>query len=436
MSGQVYLYRAVGADGKVTVGQRLGSDPQQVAGMLQKQGLTPIRIALAGEESGKKSSLRSRRSTAAAGKAAARSFSLPSLRRLTDQLAAVWQRGAKTKELIMFAEDLAILLGSGVPLTRSLIIVSELTERQKFRQVVIDVYQRVKEGSSLWQALRAHPAYFPPILINLVKAGESGGVLEESLSSVADYLGGIQELKEYLVSALTYPVILLFTAGLSILVLLTFVIPKFALIFSDMGVALPLATRLMLAAGSFLRASWWILLLLLAVVIAGWRYYYRTPKGRLNWDRMKLRLPIFGTMHRKTEISRFSRTLGTLLGSGVPILESLLIVRGVVVNRVIYDYLQQLYGDLKQGVSMSRSLANSNLFPSMAVHLIGVGEETGRLGEMLKKIADLYERDLKVSIKNFTALFEPLVILVMGLVIGAMVVSMLMAIFSINDMGL
>jgi general secretion pathway protein F len=362
--------------------------------------------------------------------------SLPNLRALMDQLSTAWQRGARTKELIMFAEDLAILLGSGVPLTRGLIIVSELTERQKFRQIIIDVYQRVKEGSSLWQALQAYPAYFPPILINLVKAGESGGVLEESLSNVANYLVGIQELKEYLVSALTYPVILLFTAGLSILVLLTFVIPKFALIFSDMGVALPLATRMMLAAGSFLRASWWILLLLLAALAAGWRYYYRTPKGRLNWDRMKLRLPIFGTMHRKTEISRFSRTLGTLLGSGVPILESLLIVRGVVVNRVIYDYLQQLYGDLKQGVSMSRSLASSNLFPSMAVHLIGVGEETGRLGEMLKKIADIYERDLKVSIKNFTALFEPLVILVMGLVIGAMVVSMLMAIFSINDMGL
>lgn len=430
----MYLYRAVGADGKVMDGQRLGSNPQQVAGFLQKQGMTPIRIALAGaaEKQGKAVS----RSPAAAKKAAESTGLFPAMRQAAGRLAEFGRRGARTKELIMFAEDLAILLGSGVPLTRSLIIVSELTERQKFKQVIIDVYQLVKEGSSLWQALQKYSSFFPPIMINLVKAGESGGVLEESLSSIADYLGNIQELKEYLVSALTYPVILLFTAGLSILVLLTFVIPKFALIFSDMGVALPLATRVMLATGNFLRASWWILLLLLVVLTAGWRYYYQTPKGRLVWDRMKLRLPFFGIMHRKTEISRFARTLGTLLGSGVPILESLLIVRGVVVNRVIFDYLSQLYGDLKQGMSMSRSLANSNLFPSMAVHLIGVGEETGRLGDMLHKIADIYERDLKVSIKNFTALFEPLVILVMGLVIGVMVVSMLMAIFSVNDMGL
>ncbi len=433
MTGKMYLYRAVGADGKVTAGQRLGSNPQQVASMLQKQGLTPVRIALAGAEKQEKHVFRY---PAAAKTSAGRAGSFPILRKVVDQLGVVGHRGARTKELIMFAEDLAILLGSGVPLTRSLIIVSELTERQKFKQVIIDVYQRVKEGSSLWQALQEYSTFFPPILINLVKAGESGGVLEESLSSVADYLNGIQELKEYLVSALTYPMILLFTAGLSILVLLTFVIPKFALIFTDMGVALPLATRVMLGTGNFLRASWWILLLLLAALTAGWRYYYQTPKGRLVWDRMKLRLPFFGTMHRKTEISRFSRTLGTLLGSGVPILESLLIVRGVVVNRVIYDYLSQLYGDLKQGRTMSRSLGESGLFPSLAVHLIGVGEETGRMGEMLKKIADIYERDLKVSIKNFTALFEPMVILIMGLVIGVMVVSMLMAIFSVNEMGL
>ncbi|MBN2333131.1 MAG: type II secretion system F family protein [Deltaproteobacteria bacterium] len=428
MVEQEYTYQAVGSDGKLTTGHLPGIDARQVARSLQQQGLIPIRITPV-VDSGQPEKVVPKGQTC-------RSLSLPGFQQLLAKLGLPGRRGVSGRELILFAEDLAILLRSGVSLTRSLVIVGELVEGKAFSQVISGVHQRVKEGSTLWQALEAYAGVFPPIMVNMVKAGESGGVLEQSLTSVADYLGGIQELKEYLVSALTYPLILLFTAGASILVLLTFVIPKFALIFTDMGVALPLATRLMLAAGTFLRSTWWLLAGLVVAAVIGWRSWCRTPAGRLRWDRLKLRLPVFGAIHHKTEISRFTRTMGTLLASGVPILESLQIVRGVVMNQVLYVFLDQLHGDLKRGDSMSRSLANGALFPSLAIHMIGVGEETGRLAEMLKKVADMYDRDLKVSIRKFTALFEPVVILVMGLVIGAMVVSMLLAIFSVNEMGL
>ena len=341
-----------------------------------------------------------------------------------------------TKDLIMFAENLSILLKAGVPLSRSLGVLAELMEKRSFRGIVRDISERIREGSALWKALEYHSAVFPPVFVNMVRAGESAGVLDVVLSRLAEYQSGIQELREYLVSSMIYPGILGLTALGSIVVMLTLVVPKFATIFADMGVELPLATRIMLGAGNFLQSYWPVLLGGILAGVIGFRTLLRLPGGRFFWDRFKLAIPMLGSLFQKIEVARFSRTLGTLLGNGLSILGAMNIVKGVVTNLVLRNALDEVYDDLKQGKMLSRSLDERKVFPPLAVHMLGVGEETGALDSMLNKVGEMYDKDLKRTVKSFTALFEPLVILLMGLVIGVMVVSMLLAIFSINEMAM
>ena len=334
-----------------------------------------------------------------------------------------------------FAEDLGLLLKAGVPLNRALVILVELVEKPLFSRVMESLREQVKEGSTFWEALRSHPQIFPPVFIGMVRAGESGGILDAALGRLALYLNGIRELKEFLIGAMIYPMILTLTTGASIILLLAFVLPKFAAIFADMGVALPTATRLMLSCGNFMQNWWWALGLGVLAVIWGYRQFYRSSQGRLLIDRFKLRLPLFGSIFIKVDLARFFRTLGAMLASGVPILEALHVVGGVINNQILEQKVAHLQDELRQGAIISQVLAADPVFPSLAVHMIGVGEETGNLDEMLEKLAEMYDRELKVTIKALTSLFEPLVILFMGLVIGAIVVSMLMAIFSVNELG-
>ncbi|MDZ7762726.1 MAG: type II secretion system F family protein [Desulfovermiculus sp.] len=346
------------------------------------------------------------------------------------------RRATKTKDLILFAEHLSIMLHSGITLNKSLALLSELTENKAFSQVVQDVHNQIREGSALWQALQQHPKVFPVVFVHMVRAGEAGGVLDGVLSRLAEYLASVQELKEYLISAMIYPCILGLTALGSIVIMLTVVVPKFAEIFSGMGVDLPIVTQIMLGTGTFLQAHWWVLLLGLALILLGIRSVLNTQGGRLWWDTTKLRLPLVGPIVLKVEIARFSRTLGTLLHSGVTILSAMNIVKGVVVNSFLRQSLDHVYSDLKQGRMLSVSLEKRKVFPTLAVSMLGVGEESGDLSGMLGKIGDMYDKDLKSAIKAFTAIFEPVIILTMGLVVGVMVISMLLAIFSINELGM
>ncbi len=433
MSGKKFAYKALSAGGEIKTGSYSGQNERQVVAWLQRQGLTPLRVVPVSDDA---KMPRAVRSTSVFHQLVSRvPHSAAFWPGLLAELRSLPSRFSNRKDIITFTEDLAVLLQAGIPLTRSLLIIAELVDKASFKEVITGVYESVKEGSSLWQALKDYPAVFPPILWNMVKAGESGGVLGLVLLKVAEYLAGVRELREFLLTAMIYPVILTLTAAVSIFVLLTFVLPKFAVIFTDMGVALPLATRLMLALGDFLRAYYWLLAGMIVASILGWRFYRKTPQGRKRWDGFKLRLPLLGPIFNKIEVSRFARTLGTLLASGVPIMEALQIVRGVVLNRLMHDGLGDVYRDLKQGGSHSQALAATGLFPNLAIHMIGVGEETGAMDTMLGKIADIYDRELKSGVKSFTAMFEPLIILFMGLVIGAMVVSMLMAIFSVNELG-
>lgn len=430
---QEFSYKATNSGGEISSGHLTAQDERQAASLLQHQGLIPLRIApLESDEvnssaAAKVVSLKTRHKPVKSSK-----ISMPTLSAWLDKMP--WRRPG-VKELAGFAEDLGLLLKAGVPLNRALVILVELIEKPLFSRVMENLREQVKEGSTFWGALRSHPQIFPPVFIGMVRAGESGGILDAALARLALYLNGIRELKEFLIGAMIYPLILTLTTGASIILLLAFVLPKFAAIFSDMGVALPTATRLMLGCGNFMQNWWWALILGFSAAVWGYRRFYRTPPGRLLIDRLMLRLPLFGGLFIKMDLARFFRTLGAMLSSGVPILESLQVVGGVISNRILEQKVAHLQEELRRGAVISQVLAADPIFPSMAVHMIGVGEETGHLDEMLEKLAEMYDRELKVTIKALTSLFEPLVILFMGLVIGAIVVSMLMAIFSVNELG-
>lgn len=411
-------------------GKIMALDEKRAVAKLQAQGLVPI-LVTSGEISLDKAAGRPRQAVRSRDKSLAQS--LQSLGRLRARLGS---SRVKRKDLILFAEHLSTMLQAGITVSRSLAILQELTENKAFAQVIQEVHNQIREGSSLWQALEKHPKVFPVVFVNMVRAGESGGVLDEVLRRLASFLQEIQDLKDYLLSSMIYPSILAFTAVVSILVMLTVVVPRFAEIFEGMGVQMPLSTRFMLSSGQFLQAYWWVLLLLAVLAFLGARYAISTPGGRQRWDRFKLALPLIGPILQKVELARFSKTLGTLLHSGVSILAAMNIVQGVVVNSRLRLSLNQVYVDLKEGMMLSDSLQKQRMFPTLAVNMLSVGEESGNMASMLERVGDMYDKDLKAAIKSFTALFEPLVILVMGLVIGVMVVSMLLAIFSLNELGI
>ena len=296
--------------------------------------------------------------------------------------------------------------------------------------------ERSKGGKALSDALSAHPQVFPKVYVNMVRAGEVGGALDQILIRLVDYLEDVEELRSYLISALIYPCILTFVGSASIIVMVTVVIPKFAVIFENAGAPVPFPMQVLMGLSGFLTGYWWLILLM----IGGGAYWLntllKTEEGRLNWDRQMLKLPIFGTVLRKIEVSRFTRTLGTLLQSAVPLIQSINIVKEIVENQAIASTMESIKSGVKKGEGLTAPIREAGIFPPFALHLLAVGEETGRLDDMLLQIAEAYDRELRISLKRLVALFEPAIILVMGLIIGLMVVSMLYSIFSINDVPL
>ncbi len=424
-----FYYKAATFEGMIRQGKINAGDQKQAVSKIHALGLIPLYVF----ES--ENSLNS--STPASGR---RSGLAALFRRsffdLTFLPSRLGRRKVKNKDLIMFSENLSIMLKAGISLNKCLTIQADLTENKIFAGVIQNIHNHIREGSSLHQAMEKYPDVFPDVFASLVRAGESGGVLDLVLKRTSDYLREIQELKDYLVSSMIYPVILGITAIVSIMIMLTIVIPRFAGIFEDMGVELPAATKILLVSGSFLQAYWWMLILASGIVFFTFRYLVSTPGVREQWDRLKLRIPRVGSILLKVETARFSRTLGTLLSSGVSILAAMNIVKGVISNSALRFSLGQVYDDLKQGSMLSSSLEKRRVFPALAVNMLGVGEESGKTPEMLEKVGDMYDKEIKSSIKSFTNIFEPLVILVMGLIIGAMVVSMLLSIFTLNELGI
>lgn len=340
------------------------------------------------------------------------------------------------KDLLGITQQLATLISSGLTLDKSLSILVKLSEKKELRETLTEIQKRVHGGSTFADALAQYPQVFSRLYINMVRAGEAGGILGTVMLRLAGFLEKSHELKNNIQSALVYPILLTLVGGGAVVVLMTLVIPKFADIFGDMGQTLPLPTQLLLMLSGFISNYWWALLLLFFGAIAAFRMYLKSEKGKYQWDSLMLKLPLLGSLIQKIEVSRFSRTLSTLLSSGVPILQAFSIVSSILNNSVVVAAMEGLHKGLKGGKGIAAPLQQTTVFPPMAVHMIAVGEETGTLGEMLTKVADTYDKEVEQSIKGLISLIEPLMILLMGAVIGFIVISMLMAIFSINDSAL
>lgn len=333
-------------------------------------------------------------------------------------------------DLLTFTTELSALLSSGVPLDRSLNILSGISESKEMKNIIQSILKSIREGSSFSDALQRHPEVFPKIYINMIRAGEAGGVLDVVLDKLNEFLESRKELKEHVFSAMIYPTILIVTGGISVIVLLTYVLPKFTVIFAELGGSLPLPTQILLAFSNNLKSYWWIVL---SLFITGWfifKHSIKSDTGRYKWDSFKLKL--MGDVIRKLETARFCRTLGTLLKSGVPLLQALNNAKDVINNQVIASVIDDVSKGAKEGKGIAFPLTNTNVFPPLALSMIKVGEETGQLDTMLLKVASTYEKSLKEAIKRFISLLEPVMILTMGLIIGFIVVSMLMAIFSVT----
>lgn len=337
------------------------------------------------------------------------------------------------RDLLIFTQEFSTLLSSGLPIDRSLGILESLTENRRLREAVGDVLQKVRGGSSLAEALGAHPRVFPKLYVNMVRAGEAGGFLETIFSRLVLYLQSAKEVRETLISVMIYPLILTFVSGVSIVILVTFVVPRFARIFSDMGQAIPLPTQIVLGISYLVKDYWWAGLGSVLIVYFGLKVFLRDEERRLNWDRFKLNWILVGDLVKKIEVARFARTLGTLLQSGVSILPALLLVREISQNEAVVKAIGIIHDRLREGKGISKSLEEAKVFPPLAIEMIGVGEETGRLDEMLVRVAETYEENVRNSLKRFVSLLEPAVILLMGSVVGFIVISMLLAIFSINE---
>lgn len=402
----VFVYRAADRRGQTIDGVMEAPDVRAVVERLHREAYYPIRVAPHAERG----------------------------RFLSVNLSSSRVRG---RDLLALTQQLATLFEAGVPLDRALAILEELAPTARLRSIVGDLLHSVRGGASLSEALaKHHPRPFSRLYINMVRAGEKGGVLEVALRRLAEFLESRAAFNEAVISALAYPVVVTAVGAAAVVFLLTFVIPRFAEIFNDMQQAIPLPTQILLTVSGAVREYWWVGALLVLIAALLWRVWTGSPEGRLQRDRLLLRLPRVGELVRKIETARFTRTLGTMLRSGVPVIGALAIVGEMMSNQIVARAVERLAEAVRRGGTVAAAMGDAGVFPALAVHMVRVGEETGRLEEMLLKTAETFENDVRVEMKRFIGLLEPAVILGMGVLVAFIVVAMLMAIFSINEIPL
>ncbi len=404
-----FRYRGVRADGSLAEGTLSAENRNAALAQIERMRLTPIDL-----------------SEAAGGGAAA----LPA--------AKARRRGGRrirAADVEDLTRSLSIMLRSGVPLDRALKVMAGMAQSEALAAVVNDLHAAVKGGKSLSAALAAHQPVFGEFYINMVRAGEAGGQLAEVLARVGEHLERFRNLREGVISAMIYPAILLVVALLSVFLLLTFVVPQFETLFNDMGDALPLPTAVIVAAGHFFGDWWWLLALLAAGLVWAWQRYVGTPEGRHWRDTRLLSLPILGELVRKYELTRFSRSMGTLLSGGVSIVQSVRIAAQTVANSPLRNALEGVTPFIKKGGRMADALTETGLFTPLALNMVRLGEETGRLDTMLLELARVHDAEVQAGIKRALTLIEPVLILTLGVVIAAIIVSILMGILSVNDLA-
>jgi len=402
----VFTYRAADRRGQTIDGVMEAADARAVAERLRKEAYFPIKVAAQSERAGWLS----------LGGGSSR---------------------VRHRDLLAMTQMLATLFEAGLPLDRALAILEELASSGRMRAIVSDLLRSVRGGSSLSEAMaKHHPRPFSRLYINMVRAGEKGGVLEVSLRRLAEFLEARAAFNEAVVSALAYPLVITFVGGAAVVFLMTFVIPRFATIFKDLGQAIPLPTQILMAVSAAVTSYWWVGVSVIMAAVLGWRMWTSTPQGRLGWDQFLLRLPLIGVLVLKIETARFARTLGTMLKSGVPVLGAMAVVGDMMSNQAVGGTVSRLADGVKRGGTIAAGMREHTAFPALAVHMVRVGEETGRLEEMLLKVAETFETDVRTELKRVLGLLEPAIIVVMGVLVAFIVVAMLLAIFSINEIPL
>ena len=404
-----FAYRAADRQGQTIDGVMEAADARGVVERLQRDSYFPIHVKA--QEEGR----------------SAFGLTLPSL-----------GRGRITRvEVLTLFQQLATLIEAGLPLDRALVILEELAPSPRLRAIVGDLLKSIRGGNSLAEAMAKHqPRPFSRLAVNMVRAGEKGGVLEPTLKRLAELLEETQAFKETLVSALIYPIMLTLAGMGAVVFLLTFVIPRFVEIFRDLGQSLPLVTQILLSLSTGLQQYWWLLALGILAIVFAVRVWLSTEGGRDQWDRIVLRLPLVGDVILKSETARFTRVLGTLLKSGVPVLTALGVVRELAGNQVLARAIERVSEGVRRGAGIAVPIREAQTFPAMAVHMVRVGEETGRLEDMLIKVASDFESEVRRLVKRLMGLLEPAIILIMGLIVGFIVVALLMAIFSLTEVAL
>ncbi|GMU92566.1 MAG: pilus assembly protein PilC [Candidatus Hydrogenedentota bacterium] len=341
-------------------------------------------------------------------------------------------RRVRLKDRNIFFRQLATLIESGMPLTRALSTIAQQTANTKLVEIIEQMREDVQKGSTFAEAMERHPKLFTPMHCNLVHAGETGGMLEEVLWRIVRFGEQDEELRGKAVSAMIYPCILLIMGSLAVFILTSFVFPQFVKLFDDFNVTLPLPTRIVLAICNFMGSYWWAVLAVVAAGSAGLVSFWRSEQGRMFFDRLALRVPVLRTVVQKYVMSQFARTLGTLLDNGVPVLRSLRITVETLSNKAIAQEVDIVQARVAEGDSISSGLAQTRYFPPMVVNMFVIGEESGKLGAVTKRMADAYEIEVDRAVKTMTALLEPIMIIIMGVLVGGLVISMLMPLLTMS----
>lgn len=406
----MYRYKAVNNAGDVAAGELDAANESEIVERLRDQGLMPMQVVAATGD----------RASAAPGTARRRSLFAP--RRVT------------RSHVLAITRELATLLRAGLPLDRALEILINLATAEPVAVLLQQIRDSVRGGKSLSQALDMHRDVFSRFYVNIVRAGEAGGALGVVLSRLAETMERNKELRESVVSALIYPTILICVAVASIMVLLVFVVPTFQQTFQQAGKALPLPTQIVILVGTALRRYWWAMLVGIVAVAWLFRRHLKRPDVRYRWDGRLLRAPLLGDLLAKVEVARFARTLATLLGNGVTLLSGLSIVKETMTNSVLANALDGVVTRLREGKGFGRPLIETGIYPRLATQMILVGEESGRLEEMLVRVADVFDREVATAIKRFLAVLEPVLILTLAVMVLAIVLSILMGIVGMSEL--
>jgi type IV pilus assembly protein PilC len=355
-----------------------------------------------------------------------------------DEATSKKKKGGKItmRDIVIFTRQFSTMINAGLPLVQALDILAGQSESPALRDVTKAVVFDVESGNTVADALRKHPKAFTDLYVNMVAAGEAGGILDTILMRLAVFMEKNDALVRKVKGAMIYPGVIMSVAAIAITVLLIFVIPTFERMFASVNMALPLPTRIVIGASRFLQGYWWAVIAVVVGLAVSLKKYYATSDGKLKIDRLMLQMPVLGDVLRKSAVSRFTRTLGTLISSGVSILEGLEITAKTAGNRVIQDAIMESRASIAGGETISAPLKKSQVFPPMVISMIAVGEQTGGLDEMLTKIADFYDEEVDAAVSNLLAMMEPLMIVFLGVVVGGMVVAMYLPIFDmVNAAG-